>query len=533
MSKGYFGLVLHGHIPWCKKSGTWPAGEEWLFEAMNETYIPMLNILRELHEENLKTAITINITPTLAEQFGDEYMNQRFIEYMENLISRAKNDIQRFKNQSRKKDIAESHLKNFEHILDTYYHNYYRDILGSFRWLQNEKMIELISCAATHAFLPLMESDSGIFSQIQLAVDTHKKYFGKPPKGFWLPECAYRPKIYTNGEFRESIDYWLHNSGIEYFFVDSHGILDAEILESNNNIGLNTNIGYDLESGTSVFARNKKASRQVWDAKIGYPGNEFYMEFHKKDGESGLNYWRITNKDMGNEAKDLYHPERALEQLKYHVTHYLSLIQEEIKTFYNAYEIQGIIVSPFDFELYGHWWKEGIQWLKLLFQSIINANDVEMITISEYLSFYKQNFSTIKMKESSWGEGGHFQVWLNPEHGWIWPYINSSIKQFEDVLRNTPNHGDWEQKVLKQTARELLLMEGSDWPFLLYTKQAKEYANQRFHKHHQFFNKLIWAAKNLNDQTRLSVKELENFESMDSCFQDLNLKYFKRFKPTK
>jgi 1,4-alpha-glucan branching enzyme len=156
-----------------------------------------------------------------------------------------------------------------------------------------------------------------------------------------------------------------------------------------------------------------------------------------------------------------------------------------------------------------------------------------MITISEYLSVYKQKFSTIKMKESSWGEGGHFQVWLNPEHGWIWPYINSSVKQFEDVVESHPTPGDWEQRVLKQTARELLLMEGSDWPFLLYTKQAKDYANQRFHKHHQFFNKLIWAAKNLNDKTRLSVKDLENIESMDSCFQDLNLKYFKRIKPTK
>jgi len=528
MSKGYFALVLHGHIPWCKKSGTWPAGEEWLFEAMLESYIPMLNVLRELKEKSIKTALTINITPILAEQLADEYMKQRFATYIENLILRAKNDVNRFQNQSERKSLAEFHLKNFEYVLETFYHNYYRDILGSFKWLQNENMVELISCAATHAFLPLMESDSGIFSQIQLAVDTHKKYFGKEPKGLWLPECAYRPKIYSNGKFRESIDYWLHNSGIEYFFVDTHGILNAEILESNNKIGLNTNIGYNLESGISVFGRNKKASKQVWDAKIGYPGNDSYMEFHKKDAESGLNYWKITDKEVPNEDKELYQPEKAQKQLLGDVDHYISLLREEISLFYNNYQIPGIIVSPFDFELYGHWWKEGISWLKLLFQSIMNSDSIKMITISEYLSTYKANFSTIRMKESSWGEGGHFQVWLNPEHGWIWPYINSSIVQLEDVLKKNLDPNELSQRILRQTARELLLMEGSDWPFLLYTKQAKEYANQRFHKHHQFFNKLIWAAKDPKDSSRISLKELESIESMDSCFQDLNLKYFEQ-----
>ena len=531
MIKGYLGLVLHGHIPWCKKSGTWPAGEEWLFEAIFESYIPMLNILRELKENNLKTAITINITPILAEQLADEYMKQRFTIYMENLILRAKNDFDRFKNQAKRKEIAEFHLKNFEHVLDTYYNNYYQDILGSFKWLQNEGMVELITCAATHAFLPLMKSDSGIFSQIELAVDTHRKYFGREPKGIWLPECAYRPEIDLNGKRRKSIDYWIHNSGIEYFFVDAHGILDAELLESNNSIGLNTNIGYMLESGVSVFGRNKNASKQVWDAEIGYPGNESYMEFHKKDGESGLNYWRITNKELPNEHKELYQPEGALKQLELDVDHYIALLRGEVNSFYNAHQTTGIIVSPFDFELYGHWWKEGIQWLRLLFHAIINADEVNMITISEYLSSYRHTFSTIQMKESSWGEGGHFQVWQNPEHGWIWPYINSSINQLEDLLKKKSNPDGWAQRILQQTARELLLMEGSDWPFLLYTKQAKEYANQRFHKHHQFFNKLIWAAKDPEDKARISLKELENIESMDSCFQQLNLKYFERIEP--
>jgi 1,4-alpha-glucan branching enzyme len=525
MTLGYFGLVLHGHIPWCKKSGRWPAGEEWLFEAMYETYIPFLNALRDLKEKGIKTAITVNITPILAEQLADEYMKQQFSEYMENLISRAQLDIKRFENHPQRKVIADFHLRNFEKILDTFYSNYYRDLLGSFKWLQDEGMIELITCGATHGFLPLFESDSGIFSQIQLAVDTHKKYFGREPKGIWLPECAYRPKEYKNGNVRESIDYWLNNSGIEYFFVDTHGILNAEIIERKNDLGLITDFGYNLGTDVSVFGRNRNTSRQVWDAKIGYPGNGYYREFHKKDYESGLHYWRITGKQI---EKELYIIEEAIKKVELHANHFINLLDNELKSFSNMTNLTGIIISPFDFELFGHWFAEGTDWLSRIIELININEDVEMITISDYLSIYKDKFSIISMKESSWGMGGHFEVWKNPEHGWIWPYINGSIKEFEEVLEISPNPNEWERRVLEQIARELLLMEGSDWSFLLYTEQAKEYANQRFHHHHQRFLKLIWAAKDFNEKNRITLEGLEETESIDSCFQEINIDYFRK-----
>jgi len=488
----------------------------------------MLNILRELKEGGIRTAITINVTPILAEQLADEYLKQRFSEYMDDLIKRAKSDIHKFEYHSQKKKIAEYHLRAFERVLNSFYHNYYRDLLGSFKWLENEGMIELITCAATHGFLPLIGSDSGLFSQIQTAVDTHKKYFGQTPKGIWLPECAYRPKLASQGKMRESIDYWLNNSGIEYFFVDSHGILSAEILEQRNEVGLNTNIGYSLKTGISVFGRNQKTSRQVWDARIGYPGNEYYREFHKKDHESGLQYWRITGKTIEDGKKQLYDIGRANEVIESHAHHFISLIESELFQFSKEWNFPGIIVSPFDFELYGHWWVEGINWLNRVFELVSSSDKVEMLTISEYISKYKEDFSIIEMKESSWGEGGDFRVWKNPEHGWIWPYINGSIKEFEELLQRFPNPADWERRILKQIARELLLMEGSDWPFLLYTKQAKEYANQRFHNHHQQFLKLIWAAKDFNDKSRISLSELENIEAIDSCFKDIKIDYFKK-----
>ena len=530
MTLGYLGLILHGHIPWCKKSGVWPAGEEWLMEAMNETYIPMLNVLREFKERGVKTALTISITPILAEQLADDYMKQRFSEYMENLISRAKKDITRFENHLERKIIAEFHLRNFEYVLESFYHNYYRDILGSFKWLQDEEIIEIITCGATHGFLPLFESDSGIFSQIQMAVDTHKKYFNKEPKGIWLPECAYRPKDYRDDKFRESIEYWLNNSNLEYFFVDSHGIIDAEIIQHRNEIGLNTNFGYKLQNEISVFGRNITISKQVWDAKIGYPGNEFYREFHNKDHESGLHYNRITNKSLPQNEKELYNIKNADKTVDSDAYHFITLVSNELKQESESFVDKGIVVCAFDFELFGHWWLEGVDWLKRIIEIISTDSTVELISISDYISQYKDNFSIIKMRESSWGEGGDFRVWKNPDHDWLWSYINGSIKDFEEVLENNPIPDELQLRILKQTARELLLMEGSDWPFLMYTEQAKEYANKRFHHHHQRFLKLLWAAKNFNDENRINRGELNEIESIDSCFQDIDINYFRKRK---
>ncbi|WP_371803176.1 1,4-alpha-glucan branching protein domain-containing protein [Candidatus Lokiarchaeum ossiferum] len=528
---GNFALMLHAHIPYCRKSGTWPAGEEWLFEAMNETYIPLLSVFRRFQQKNLKPHIMFGVVPILAEQLADPYMNDQFCAYMEDKISRAEQDIDRFSHEKKKQAVAQFHKDTFERTYNTYKNDFYRNVVGTLKWLQEEGVIEILTSAATHGFLPLLESDSGIYSQLKVGIQTYEKYFETKPKGIWLPECAYRPRDWSkryNYE-RRSIDEWLADEGLSYFFTEDIGITNAEFVDNKHGESHpSTYRGYKLESGVCVFGRNSITGKQVWSPEIGYPGDPYYREFHQKDSQSGLHYWRIT----GGSHKDIYDPSRAKESVQNQAEHFTSLVLNTLKS--KRGEISDclpLIMSPYDCELYGHWWMEGVDWLEAVYQRFAKMPQIRTISLSTLVEEQQDSFSIIKMQPSTWGKNGDFTVWNNPEHAWLWPYINSSIKDFEEVLKliidSKRVYSQRDNRILQQCARELLLMEGSDWPFLLYTKQAKEYANQRFHNHHQRFNKLLWAAKNLDDLNRISDGELHQIEEIDNPWPHLDFNLFR------
>ncbi|MHA1648225.1 MAG: 1,4-alpha-glucan branching protein domain-containing protein [Promethearchaeota archaeon] len=529
--QGTFSFMLHAHMPYARKSGRWPAGEEWVFEAMLETYIPLLSVFRRFQQNNLHPKTMIGIVPILAEQLADPYMNDQFCKYMEDKIKRANRDCERFENQPQKLKIAQYWLEIFTQTYNTYKKDFYGNLMGTLKWLQEEGVIEVITSAATHGFLPLMEFDSSIYSQIHIGVKTYEKYFGKKPKGIWLPECAYRYREWSHRENRErkSIDEWLADEKIKYFFVENIGIEKADFISNKNNEDHpSINQMYMLESGVCVVGRNQATGKKVWSPDHGYPGDPAYREFHMKDSQSGLYYWRIT----GKPEKELYDPEQAVWKIKDQAQDFVQTVNQNLlSSFEHLPNCHPIINSQYDCELFGHWWWEGPIWLEEMYTQLLTNDHIAPMALSEYIEKYKDKLSVIRMKSSSWGEGGDFRVWNNPEHGWLWPYINSSSFDFQLVLDAIYNQNqqlnERDMRILKQTARELLLLEGSDWPFLLYTKQAKDYANQRFHRHHQRFNKLLWAAKNLNDKRRISNFELSEIEDIDNPWPNIDIWDFK------
>ena len=521
---GTFALMLHSHIPYCRKSGVWPAGEEWLFEAMNETYLPLLKMFRSLLYDHIRPRVMIGLVPILMEQLADPYMQERFCLYLEDKIDRAGKDIKRFSADPARSSVAHYWLEFFQSNLQVFQNDFYRDILGTLKWLQEEKVIEILTSAATHGFLPLLASDSSVYAQIRIGVETYEHYFGQPPRGFWLPECAYRPAECSPLEKRRrpSIDEWLAKEGLEYFFVETGGLTHGTFVDNRHQETSPSPFrGYRLPTGVNVFGRNEATGRQVWSPDRGYPGDPAYLEFHKKDPESGLHYWRVT----GQDEKKGYDPEEAGKRAESHARHFVSLLADLVDQ--NPVPEAGpVIVSPYDCELFGHWWHEGVIWLDRVCRLIAQEDRVTFRSLSDYLDRHGSSFSTITLPPSTWGLNSDFTVWKNPEHGWIWPYINSSALHFEQIIsRDTPGD-ERARRILQQGARELLLMQGSDWPFLLFTAQAKEYANQRFHHHHQRFQKLLWAAKDLDDSNRLPETELRQMEDIDCPWPSIDYTLF-------
>jgi 1,4-alpha-glucan branching enzyme len=521
---GVFALMLHSHIPYCRKSGVWPAGEEWLFEAMNETYIPLLKALRLLHLDGIRPKMMIGLVPVLMEQLADTYMKERFCTYMEDKIERARRDMERFRENPEKQAISGYWLDLFESNYLAYRADFHQDILGTLKWLQDEGAVEVLTSAATHGFLPLMEHDSAIFAQVRLGIETYKTYFGCKPRGFWLPECAYRPAQWSEkeGRTRSAIDEWLACEGIDYFFVEGVGITNASFVENRHDETVPTTYrGYHLSSGCAVFGRNEATGRQVWSPDTGYPGDRHYLEFHQKDDESGLRYWRIT----GHPEKELYDPQAAQRSVESHAQHFVSLVSHLLSEARSPGE-EPVVVAPYDCELFGHWWHEGVVWLERVYRLLDKEIAVMGQGLGDYVDRHRGDFSTITMQSSTWGLNSDFTVWQNKKHGWIWPYINSSVLEAEHVFAQAKPADERGERILRQMARELLLMQGSDWPFLLFTAQAGEYANQRFHNHHQRFRKLIWAASKLNDGSRLSDMELAEIEDIDCPWPTLDYTLF-------
>ena len=523
---GTFALMLHSHIPYCRKSGVWPAGEEWLFEAMNETYIPLLKTLRALHYDRVPANIMIGLVPILMEQLSDEYMKDRFCAYMEDKISRARSDIRRFQADPARGSVAQYWLEVFEGNYKTYVSEFYRDILGTLKWLQEERVVEVVTSAATHGFLPLLETDSAIFTQVHIGVETYKHYFDCSPRGFWLPECAYRPSQWSQKDQRmqKGIDEWLADEGVEYFFAENVGITRASFVENRHKETSPLTLrGYQLASKVAVFGRNEATGKQVWSPDHGYPGDPYYLEFHSKDSESGLHYQRVT----GGGEKQVYDVDAAQQRVQSHAHHFTDLITSILLEAPSTVG-EPIIVSPYDCELFGHWWHEGVAWLESVYRLLEKQKTVESKTLGEYLDQHGSDLSTITMKPSTWGLNSDYTVWLSPEHAWIWPYINSSSREAGEVLEQVSAGDERGERILRQMVRELLLMQGSDWPFLLYTTQAKEYANQRFHHHHQRFRKLVWAARDLNDHGRMKEVELQQIEDIDCPWPKIDYTLFRR-----
>lgn len=533
--------MLHSHLPFYRKAGMWPFGEESFYECMLETYVPLLNMVADLYDEGLPAKLTIGITPILAEQMADKHLSEGFQAYVEGRIKAAKQDEERFGPRGEQPapdlfQLSKYYLSWFQRILDDYRNRWGCNIIAGFRKYQELGAIEITTSAATHGFLPLFDDDASINLQLKAGVETHKKHFGREARGIWLPECAYRPATAT----RPSIDKWLHDHNLKYFFTESAVIKGGNTAETRRVFGAYGNVeyipagsrpktGYETSEAywlkdypVAVMGRHEAAGYQVWSADHGYPGDGNYREFHKKDDKSGLHYWRLTSKTTELGDKGLYNPEAAAERARENSDHYVGLVQQELTDYLKRTGKPGLVMVSFDTELFGHWWFEGIGWIKDVIRKLKTYTAVTMQTASEYLAQNPPE-RAIELPESSWGAGGHYQVWLNEGTEALWKVIHACEKEMDAAERKAGNATGPVGRAMNQAARELLLLQSSDWPFLITTGQAHEYARERFAGHVERFRRCLAMVESGN----VDEGALAEMEGIDNCFAGIDHKWFR------
>jgi 1,4-alpha-glucan branching enzyme len=563
---GAFTFVLHSHLPYARLAGRWPHGEEWIHEAAMETYIPLLNVLYDLKDEGIPFRITIGITPILAEQLSDPLVLDHFDQYLDDRIESAKTDIAYYSEgdeaDEHAKFLAGWYLKEFEHLKESFDVRYKRDMIGAFKALQDAGLVEITTCAATHGYLPLVGSDSTINAQLRTGMRSYQRMFGQPATGIWLPECAYRPAYVTDtGRRRPGVEHFLRDVDLKVFFSETHtitggkavGVAGGDVIGPYGEIKRRFVIPVEDQwsipqrqattfypyyvsdtssspdspehSGVSVIGRNNRVGQQVWSASWGYPGDFDYREFHRKAGTSGIQYWRITGSEIDLGHKDFYHPDWAEYKIDQHAEHFAHLIGDQLRAFHSETGKFGLIAANYDTELFGHWWFEGVQWLGKVLRHLAQNPDVELTTASRHVQLHPPT-DVLTLPESSWGAGGNHFVWDNSETHWMWAPIHEAEARMESLANKYTDPSADEKAVLDQAAREALLLESSDWPFLVTTGQAREYAIQRFSQHLERFNKL---ASSL-EMNKPDVAFAEEMWELDKVFPDIDYRDFRTYK---
>lgn len=555
MKIGAFTFILHSHLPYCRQAGRWPHGEEWLHEAASEAYLPLLDALYHLKEAGCPYRLTIGITPVLAEQLADPLVLQHLDDFLAEKIRRASHDIQRFQAaaEAHRADLAQFYRDRYQHFRGCFHDRFHGDIIGAFRRLQDEGYIEIAAGAATHGYLPLLERDSSIYAQLKAGVEAYCHRFGQEPRSLWLPECGYRPGYYAAGQgqsyIKPGLEAFLHELGIACFFAETHTIEGGEPVGKARGeaIGPYGNIPkrYVVPMGSyaeptikttylpywvsrpevAVLGRNNRTGMQVWSADWGYPGDYSYREFHKKDGVSGLQYWKISGAKVDLGAKELYNPQGAAAKVAEHSQHYAGLVADLLGQFHRQTGKFGIISAAYDTELFGHWWFEGVEWLKQVLQHLSRSPEVELTTASQFIGQHPPE-DVLSLPEGSWGVGGGHFTWSNVDTQWMWPRIHEAGLRMEALVARYPEAQGALQEILNQAARELLLLQSSDWPFLVTTGQAREYAVARFQQHAERFHCLADIAE--KDQVDEGARQLaQAFYELDKVFAHLDYRVFR------
>lgn len=526
MPAGYFALVLHAHLPFVRHPEDPTVMEEqWLYEAITGTYLPLLQTFEGLLSDNVPFRCTVSLSAPLITMLADDLLKERYADYLDDLIVLAGKEIERTKNEPHYQRLAQMYWDRFHSLRHTW-RCHEGNLVRAFRRLQEAGRIEVITSTATHAFFPLMDRNwATLRAQVHTAAELYQKHFGRPSLGMWLGECGYVP----------GVDELLREAAIRYFFVDTHGILYAD-----RRPAYGVYAPLYCPTGVAAFGRDTESSEQVWSAKFGYPGDPHYRDFYRDIGfdlpmdyigphvhpeghrvYTGFKYHAITHDKLHD--KWVYDPDIARGKAGLHASHFRGNLEKQAQRLAAGMDRPPIIVSPYDAELYGHWWYEGPMFLGDLFRQLhYDQNAVQPITPGEYLERHPTN-QVATPCASSWGLNGYNEQWLNETNAWTYRHVHAAGERMVELARRHPNPADaLTTRALNQAARELMLAQSSDWTFIMSTGTTVPYATRRFNEHIVRFTRLY---EGLIDG-KVDESYLAGIEAQDNIFPHVDYRLY-------
>lgn len=524
MEKGYLSLVLHAHLPFVHHPESENYIEErWLFEAITETYIPLLDVFEGLVRDGVPFQLTMSMTPTLVSMLASPLLQRRYLHYLNNLISLADKEVRRLKEDEALLPLAAMYLRKFKQIHIRFREGYGCNLIKGFKALSDSGHLELMTSSATHAILPYIQTEQALRAQIENAVKVHAAHFGKAPKGIWLPECAYKG----------SLDRILTDYGLRYFLTDSHALQNADPEPIHGVYAPVLTPG-----GLAVFARDQETSKQVWSAQEGYPGDYDYREYYRDIGfdldleylkphmhpsgvrlNTRIKYHRITGNDG---AKDVYNPDWARSKAGQHAGHFMFNREHQINYLSSHMDRKPIVVAAYDAELFGHWWYEGPMWLDQLCRKIhAEQQTFKLATPRSYLQEYPEN-QECELSFSTWGRGGYGEVWLNDMNQWIYRELHRMEERMIELSDRFPEADGTNLRAINQAARELLLAQSSDWAFIMDNGTMVDYAIKRTNNHVRRFDQLY----DMLSSGQVDEEWLTEVERRDALFPAIDYRIF-------
>lgn len=474
--------VFHAHLPFVRHPEHPRFFEEdWLFEAIETCYLPLYQVLDGWRREGLPARLTVSLSPTLVAMWQDRLLQDRFRAYLDRRSALWLEERSRVGAAGQSWVDAERERigvarRTFEGLGG--------DLVRAFADLEAAGVCELATTAATHALLPLFASHRELVrQQVRVAVESHRRAFGRVPRGFWLPECGWFEGV---GEI-------LHAAGIAFTIVEGASLLGATPGPQG---GLRRPVW--STDGLLVLGRDPELARHLWSREVGIPGCPEFLDFHRdatfeRSSEAirphllptgarvplGLRHHRVTHRMSGTGDKEAYEPELARSAVDREVARLAGRLVRGLGRSSRDLGRPAHLVAPFDAELFGHWWREGPSFLDGLVRA--TQDKLQWVTGSELLR--GEPWEQVRIAPGTWGEEGDASIWLRPETSWIWSELMELVTAWEAQQPPPVDARALVKNTHAQLTREVFLAAASDWPFLVTMGTAPDYASSRVRAH--------------------------------------------------